>query len=245
MGWDTPPLRKAERRSIRIVDLPGKGRGVLAAKALPTDTVVMRAYPYVLRGGERDVWRDVILKMVRRRVADRNAYFDRIVMTLSDNETPDYGSVDAELVAAAQAIDPTLSELTIRRLASVFWHNCFPEGLFPDAAMFNHSCAPNCTYEVDWDSDAAFTVRTTRAVGRGEELCLNYLANDTADYATRQATLYHGWQFQCDCARCTADRQRRKNGGTKSVKGPSRVSDATPRTCLPHPEPSSLPEPIE
>eukprot|EP00668_Euglena_longa_P031304 GGOE01040483.1.p1 GENE.GGOE01040483.1~~GGOE01040483.1.p1 ORF type:complete len:240 (+),score=66.20 GGOE01040483.1:29-748(+) len=235
MAWDAPPLRKAERRHIRIVEFPGKGRGVLAAKVLLADTVVMRAYPYVLRGGQRDVWTDVILKMVQRRVDDRNAYFDRVVMTLSDNETPDYGSVDDSLIAAAQAIDPTLSELTVRRLASVFWHNCFPEGLFPDAALFNHSCAPNCTYAVDWDADSAFTIRTTRAVARGEELCLNYLATTGAPYDVRQATLYHGWQFHCDCTLCITEQQRRLGGTKGQPRARGVAPPAAPQTQTPAP----------
>ena len=50
MAWDMPPLRRSERHHIKVKDLPGKGRGVLAAKRLPANTVVMRAFPYVLRG---------------------------------------------------------------------------------------------------------------------------------------------------------------------------------------------------
>eukprot|EP00669_Euglena_mutabilis_P013385 TRINITY_DN830_c1_g1_i1.p1 TRINITY_DN830_c1_g1~~TRINITY_DN830_c1_g1_i1.p1 ORF type:complete len:173 (-),score=19.72 TRINITY_DN830_c1_g1_i1:363-881(-) len=105
--------------------------------------------------------------MVRRRVTDANGYFDRVVMSLSDHETPDNSSVDGELVAEALKIDPTLDEDTVRRLASVFWHNSFPEGVFPDAARFNHACDANCAYTMEWDANAAFVVRTIRPVLRG------------------------------------------------------------------------------
>ena len=59
-------------------------------------------------------------------------------------------SVDEDFLRAAKAIDPTAEELLVRRLASVFWHNCFPEGIYPEAALFNHACDPNCSYTVDW-----------------------------------------------------------------------------------------------
>ncbi len=51
--------------------------------------------------------------------------------------------------------------------------------------------------------DAAFTIRTVRAVPRGAELCLNYLATTGDPLGVRQATLFHGWQFHCNCRLCT------------------------------------------
>ena len=192
---------------IKVLHLPGKGRGVLAARQLPAGTVVMRAYPYVLRGGATDTFSDVILKMVRRRMLDQNTYFDSVIMSMSDNESPDHETVDEGLITAAQAIDPTVTELTVRRLASVFWHNCFPEGVCPELALFNHSCDPNCAYRVDWDDNCAFVMRTNRAVNKGEELCINYLCTTDGPLAVRQELLHKGWQFWCKCDLCLQEQK--------------------------------------
>jgi len=40
-------------------------------------------------------------------------------------------------------------------------------------SMYNHSFEPNCEYEMDYDN-GNMTVRTLKAVKKGEELCFSY-----------------------------------------------------------------------
>lgn len=47
----------------------------------------------------------------------------------------------------------------------------FGIGLFPRGAMFNHSCAPNCTWHTD--HEGALSVTAVRDIERGEELTIS------------------------------------------------------------------------
>jgi SET domain-containing protein len=48
-------------------------------------------------------------------------------------------------------------------------------------SLYNHSYDANCEYEMDFDTDL-ITIKTIRAIEKGEELFINY--NATADDAT-------------------------------------------------------------
>ncbi|KAF0690412.1 Aste57867_18144 [Aphanomyces stellatus] len=72
-------------------------------------------------------------------------------------------------------------------------------GLFPLAALLNHSCAPNCIWA--HGGDGRMEVRTTRFVPAGDELCFSYI--DThVPRVSRQATLRATKHFDCRCRRC-------------------------------------------
>jgi SET domain-containing protein len=43
-------------------------------------------------------------------------------------------------------------------------------------SMYNHDYTSNCEYEMDYKA-ATITIRTVRAVKKGEELCINYNAD--------------------------------------------------------------------
>ena len=49
-------------------------------------------------------------------------------------------------------------------------------------SIYNHSYNSNCTYEMDFEEET-ITIRTVRAIAKGEELSINYNAdpNDTTD----------------------------------------------------------------
>ncbi|RHZ00504.1 hypothetical protein DYB37_002775 [Aphanomyces astaci] len=73
-------------------------------------------------------------------------------------------------------------------------------GMFPVAALLNHSCMPNCA----WANDGRghMEVRTTAFVAHGEELCFSYI-DPTQPRPTRQRELLATKHFQCTCPRCS------------------------------------------
>ena len=77
----------------------------------------------------------------------------------------------------------------------------FARGVFLEAAMFNHACAPNCAASNDKET---LTVYTTRPVAAGEELSIAYTDVNQPVSARRKALkgLYH---FECSCARCVVE----------------------------------------
>eukprot|EP00873_Tetraselmis_striata_P007127 jgi/Tetstr1/427391/TSEL_017555.t1 len=58
-------------------------------------------------------------------------------------------------------------------------------GLYPSAALLNHSCAPNC--RLDFGDDGCLTVSATEDVGPGTELTITYI--DTPFQPQRKAAL--------------------------------------------------------
>jgi SET domain-containing protein len=42
--------------------------------------------------------------------------------------------------------------------------------------MYNHDYSANCEYDMDYDDDI-MTIRTVKAIKKGEELCINYNAS--------------------------------------------------------------------
>eukprot|EP00903_Cladosiphon_okamuranus_P012967 g12103.t1 len=71
-------------------------------------------------------------------------------------------------------------------------------GLFPEAAMFNHGCRPNCQA---WWRGSKLEIRCTKPVPAGEELCFSYIPVDQPS-AVRRAQLRDNWFFTCLCERC-------------------------------------------
>jgi len=74
------------------------------------------------------------------------------------------------------------------------------KGLYLSLSLFNHSCAPNCV--VSFEGDSA-TVRTTRLVVEGEELCISYV-DEALPRQARRAQLHRQWRFHCECGKCSS-----------------------------------------
>ena len=77
-------------------------------------------------------------------------------------------------------------------------------GLYLQAAMFNHSCAPNCSVSA---GTKALEVVTDEAVRAGDELCISYIDLHQPASA-RQKALSRHYHFACTCERCAAERTR-------------------------------------
>ena len=73
-------------------------------------------------------------------------------------------------------------------------------GLWPRAALLNHSCAPNCDWSV---AGEMLSVRTQRPVAAGEELCHCYVDVQGTRAARGEALRARG--FACACDRCAAE----------------------------------------
>ncbi|GIL64548.1 hypothetical protein Vafri_18447 [Volvox africanus] len=123
--------------------------------------------------------------------------------------------------AVAEALPlPNRREQT--RLAKVVKFNCFGDdtedlaacecrgeqprghiGLWPEFALFNHSCAPNTSNYVIGDS---MVVRACRPIKTGEEVTICYLGRpQLLPFSRRISILSEDYGFECSCTRCTAE----------------------------------------
>lgn len=140
--------------------------------------------------------------------------------------------------------DPTTDEATASLLRKVYILICMEEinalfhitfsfegysqppqtyamGMYPSAALVNHSCSPNLARFPVQEKTADVCVGdvvyfATRAIGEGEELCYSYLEREYTLYikelidadeivqnqAKRKQQLTDEFFFDCDCARC-------------------------------------------
>ncbi|KAG7375448.1 SET and MYND domain-containing protein 3 [Phytophthora boehmeriae] len=71
-------------------------------------------------------------------------------------------------------------------------------GLFPEGALFNHDCDPNCVVSF---CGQQMQVRTVRDVEAGEELTVSYIELLQPTHARREE-LKNSYFFECACARC-------------------------------------------
>jgi hypothetical protein len=76
-------------------------------------------------------------------------------------------------------------------------------GLFPFAAMLNHSCDPNCAFSgvALGRGGAALTIRAIQPVAEGEELTFGY-TDLYQDVVARREELESTKHFICECTRC-------------------------------------------
>lgn len=77
--------------------------------------------------------------------------------------------------------------------------------LYPEASLFNHSCNPSIKKA---RGGRFWRFWTSKDVEKGEELCITYLGGDEREMAfeARQERLRLGWEFQCGCIRCEAEK---------------------------------------
>jgi hypothetical protein len=74
-------------------------------------------------------------------------------------------------------------------------------GLFPLAAMINHSCVPNAVRVFAGETMITHACDSIKA---GQEIVWSYLP-PTQPYPQRHATLRHRHEFVCQCRRCTGE----------------------------------------
>ena len=96
------------------------------------------------------------------------------------------------------------------RLLSALESNCFGiwpgkdetygRALYPTAAFFNHSCAPNCE-SVQLGARGIMDVVVREPVAAGTELCIHYI-DCNVPVSARRRELLSTYRFVCMCDRC-------------------------------------------
>ena len=81
-------------------------------------------------------------------------------------------------------------------------------GLYPLAAMMNHSCIPNV---VRVYSGNLMIAHATRNISKGEELVWSYLPPHSMSYSQRQSLIQSTFHFTCTCPKCTLQQQQQQH----------------------------------
>ncbi|KAH7176841.1 hypothetical protein EDB81DRAFT_898304 [Dactylonectria macrodidyma] len=89
-------------------------------------------------------------------------------------------------------------------------------GIYPRAAMFNHSCLPNVTHKPNDNARMVYT--SARDIAAGEECCITYFdLTAYKDLASRQQMSESQFQFSCTCERCVQEGAQENIDGMGSL----------------------------
>jgi len=123
--------------------------------------------------------------------------------------TPPPPPTDAELHSLVSRIDSNCfgvfrpgSGDAAPRLAMGRNVDLLGRGLYLHAAMFNHSCSPNCSVSA---GASTLEVVVDEMVHAGQELCISYI-DLQQPVSARQKALSRHYHFVCECERCTEER---------------------------------------
>eukprot|EP01038_Epipyxis_sp_PR26KG_P013139 gene13139-17607_t len=99
--------------------------------------------------------------------------------------------------------------------------NCVAIGVYPYAALMNHSCTPNCILRYDFSSNGPLLkIVALNNITKGEELTHSYV-DCTLPSSLRQQRLQDIYHFQCNCNLCLVRsfNKNNLNDGAKFMNG--------------------------
>ncbi|KAK0712909.1 hypothetical protein B0T26DRAFT_648852 [Lasiosphaeria miniovina] len=177
---------RQRQAAFRIVDVPGKGKGVVAARRIAQHDEVMLDYAALL--------------VHMAFATDVPAWTGYRVLHTAAAQLADPASVLGLGQSSGQAADP---------LENVLRTNAFHTSLggqphmalYPLVSRINHACKPNA-YTRFIPQSIQVSVGAARDIEAGEEITISYITLGQTS-AERHKALQQ-WGFNCTCALCTA-----------------------------------------
>lgn len=192
-------------------------------------TNVLRVYQSKPQVGLEPIAETILLKNMKRALKskDKNVAASFMILTSDGTNIPNVNERDLIPLLTAQSASPTCwwndnGTITDDDLLHIVRRNAFgPDfysydkmqsnlstthfhrilGLYPLAAMLNHSCAPNA---VRVFCGEYMVVHATHTIKAGEELVWSYIPT-TQTYTDRQ-NFIQKFGFTCTCHRCTIEK---------------------------------------
>lgn len=178
-----------------------KGLGIFATENIPTDTIILKEIPIFLKQNYKNN-NKAIAKLIKKILKTYPKEFLALTpLTLKDNKP-----ASKRFLFINKNYLPNLCVNAVRLHFKKIIFNAFSFNnrrciLLFLGSRFNHSCVPNVDYsKKKTDKHAVF--KTTRIIEKGEELFISYADNELPD-KERQERLQEGWEFICNCERCT------------------------------------------
>ncbi|KAI1133680.1 hypothetical protein F5Y10DRAFT_3446 [Nemania abortiva] len=171
----------------RIVEIPGKGRGLVATRAIRRGERIMAARPALL--AHRDAFMDLPLE-------DIYSLMDMAVNSLPKPRKESY------LAQAGTMGGHKITDILFTNSFQVALgdHDGFYYGNFPDVSIFNHDCRPNLAFFID--QNLTHYTHAVRDIKPGEELTISYL-DGLQVRSIRQERMQNSLGFSCGCSHCT------------------------------------------
>ncbi|GAA5971954.1 hypothetical protein JCM11641_001585 [Rhodosporidiobolus odoratus] len=193
----TPPPIPSYAPLYEVKELSGKGKGLVATADLAPDSLILLDRPLLVY---------VPSAIPRPHI---NAILSRALAPLSREQQEAFlglhncfssSASDGALLGRAETNGlpvVSLSDLPTSANADAVSYT----GVFPLASRINHACDANCRLE--WSAeDWVLRVKTSRAVKKGEELCISYIV-PFQKRRERREELRVKWRFECMCGWCS------------------------------------------
>ncbi|KAI3395902.1 hypothetical protein diail_687 [Diaporthe ilicicola] len=182
--------------AAEVRHIPGKGRGLAAARPMHRGTQVMAYTPALVlhRSLVDDLGRADQLRLLRDAVARLPTSTTRAAFWRQLGQTHAEGDDDILDIVMNNSFNLPL--LPGSGLGPFI-------GNFPEVSMYNHDCRPNVAFHLDH----GIIHRTTAAAGgsgvpAGHELSISYVDGFRVRGVRRARTL-RNWGFACACAQCS------------------------------------------
>jgi hypothetical protein len=165
---------------FEIREIPGKGKGMVAAVDIPKGTRIIAEEPLILiAGGPGEIMEARAKREYDRLSPRKRAIFDSLHVAHPDSPN---------------------------KLMAVFDTNSLPAGLingavYENISMINHSCNPNGYHS--WNANIQKeTIHATRDIPKGEEITITYGIDESLLRDSRRVRLKRLFAFDCMCTHC-------------------------------------------
>lgn len=183
----------AEESSFEVVDMSGKGQGMVAKRKLYPGEVIMTEKPLIVVPDKIFEDHEKTDAFIERKINQMSCEDRETFLNLSDcrnHEDPQY--------------------------CGRFYTNAMNYGgdaaLFPKMAMANHSCRPNAEF-IDRTDIGLQLLVVIYVIEAGDEICINYMSMDDEgcdSKEVRQEYLRRYYGFMCCCQACTLQDKKLK-----------------------------------
>ncbi|ORY89006.1 hypothetical protein BCR35DRAFT_350518 [Leucosporidium creatinivorum] len=213
--------------SWKVDKIPGRGggRGAVATRDIKPGELLLvekafeTVYPWEVEDGDID---GEIVRSIMRRLEEDGSLARGLMSLYAGPGYPSPMSPPAGLSFATKLESNVSASLDPGRIRGICEYNCFgaspvlpastsiapssssPTALYPRAAFFNHSCAPNAVWRTYSD---ILVLRARTVINEGEEIFHSYSAAIPGTQTHRKALEKHFEEGRCLCDLCEAERE--------------------------------------
>lgn len=180
-AFDTPSATSTDDM-VAVVDIPGKGKGVVALLNIPAGTRITKEAPYMIMtaGNPSEVDTNITKALTKLDEKQRSAF---------------------QSLHNADPSHPCANYAIFNTNALPLGVNSPKAAVYPTLCRINHSCLPNAHHS--WNENLKMeTFHALRNIRRGEEVTIAYTVDGPR--AQRRALLQNKFGFECQCEACGA-----------------------------------------
>jgi SET domain-containing protein len=203
---------------FQLVDIPYKGKGLIAKKKIPKDTVIINEYPSFMIPVDEYIFSDMF-QLLYIITTSENKDLKQKFYSLLPNNINNFLHLKGEVLRTLDRLNKmkntyariihshftnNFTENELLLLCAKYTCNAFDFGNHGPVILFigtllNHSCEPNVVFKED---NGHMIFITTKDIDVEEELCDNYV-NINLPTKKRTAMLKSRYGFDCNCNKCS------------------------------------------